>query len=86
VSNPRAPDLRASYVILELLEAGITLQHRRVAYDQQAFSAAVRRSRHPAAEFILDHQRGLRPGRVPHADHTPFMPGETIRFPRQVST
>ena len=70
VSNPRAPDLRASYVIMEATPSGIELEHRRVSYDHQAFIDAVRRSRHPGAEFILSYQRGQQSGRVPHPDHT----------------
>ena len=69
VGNPVAPDLRASYVILDAREDGVSLHHRRVAYDHAAFSEAVHRSRHPEADFILSHQRGERPSRVPHADH-----------------
>ena len=64
VSNPRSPDLRASYVILEATTSGIELEHRRVSYDHQAFIDAVHRSRHPAAEFILSYQRGEQSGRA----------------------
>jgi diadenosine tetraphosphatase ApaH/serine/threonine PP2A family protein phosphatase len=78
VSNPRAPDLRASYALLEVTPAGVAIAPRRVAYDHQAFAAAVRRSRHPAAGFILRHQRGELPARPPHADHTPTVPGERV--------
>jgi putative phosphoesterase len=79
VSNPRAPDLRASYALLEVTTAGVEIVPRRVAYDHAAFTAAVHRSRHPAAEFILRHQRGELPSRPPHADHTPLAPGARIR-------
>ena len=79
VSNPRPPDLRASYVALEATDAGVELEHRRVAYDHGAFVEAVRRSRHPAAEFILGHWRGGRPGRAAHADDTPVVPGRRVR-------
>src|SRR5258708_6159379 len=33
VSNPVAPDLRASYVMIEADERGYQLEHRRVQYD-----------------------------------------------------
>ncbi len=55
VSNPLAPDLRASYVLLEAAKSGYRLQHRRVEYDRQAVIEAVRRSRHPAGSFIIRH-------------------------------
>jgi len=58
VSNPWAPDLRASYVLLEAGASGYRLQHRRVAYDRQAVIEAVRRSRHPGAEFLVGHMLG----------------------------
>jgi diadenosine tetraphosphatase ApaH/serine/threonine PP2A family protein phosphatase len=79
VSNRKAPDLRASYVLLECTDAGTHLTHRRVPYDGSAFAGAVRRSRHPAADFILSFQRGQQPGRTPHPDHTPNRPGERAR-------
>lgn len=56
VSNPMAPDLRASYVLLDADEAGCRLDHRRVDYDHQAVIEAVQRSRHPAGVFIIHHQ------------------------------
>ena len=68
VSNPTAPDLRASYVMVEALASGTTVEHRRVAYDHAAFIEAVRCSRHPEAEFILNFQRGKKIGRSRHAD------------------
>ena len=79
VSNPRSPDLRASYVILEAKISGIELEHRRVSYDHQAFIAAVHRSRHPAAEFILSYQRGEQSSRAPHPDHTIVQHGHRTR-------
>jgi hypothetical protein len=36
------------------------VQHRRVAYDHAAVIAAVERSQHPVASFIIDYQRGNR--------------------------
>ena len=81
VSNPRAPDLRASYVLLELKENGIELQHRRVAYDHAGFVESVLKSGHPAAAFILSYQRGEHSGRIPHRDHTPIATGQVVRIP-----
>jgi predicted phosphodiesterase len=60
VSNPLAPDLRASYALLDADNLGWTVQHRRVEYDHAAVIAAVERSQHPAASFIIDHQVGNR--------------------------
>ena len=82
VSNPRAPDLRASYVLLDIAGTGIELELRRVSYDHAGFIEGVRRSRHPATEFILSHQRGELPAHAPHADHTVIKPGERIRVSR----
>lgn len=84
VSNPRAPDLRACYVVLESTLAGTRVQHRRVAYDHDAFTETVRRSRHPAREFILGFQRGEHICRAPHRDQPALTPGESIR-PRAAS-
>lgn len=74
LSNPRPPDLRASYVLLDLNDSGTRFQHRRVSYDHESFAEAVRRSGHPASEFILMHQRGERGG------HVPQIPASSHRF------
>ena len=58
VSNPITDDLRASYVVLHADRHGHGVQHRRVAYDRDAFLDAVARSGHPAAEYIASFQRG----------------------------
>jgi predicted phosphodiesterase len=60
VSNPLAPDLRASYVRLEADRSGYRLTHRRVDYDRAAAVAALGRLRHPGARFIVDHFLGRR--------------------------
>lgn len=70
VSNPTAPDLRASYVMIDASASGTTIEHRRVEYDHAGFIEAVRSSRHPEAEFILNFQRGNKLGRSPHEDHS----------------
>jgi putative phosphoesterase len=75
VSNPRSGDRRASYAILEVARDGVFVEHRRVAYDHDAFSAQVRASRHPATDFILSHQRGEVLARPRHPDHVEPSPG-----------
>lgn len=58
VSNPVAPDLRASYVRLDADASGYQLQHRRVDYDHEAVITALQRQRHPGAGFITRHMLG----------------------------
>jgi len=58
VSNPIVPELHASYVLLEANSAGYELEHQQVAYDRSAVIEALRRSRHPAGEFIVQHFMG----------------------------
>lgn len=60
VSNPFAPDLRASYALLEADERGHRVRYRRVEYDRAAVIAALRRVRHPAAAFIASFMLGQR--------------------------
>jgi diadenosine tetraphosphatase ApaH/serine/threonine PP2A family protein phosphatase len=60
VSNPLAPDLRAAYAILDADTNGFIVSQQRVEYDHQAAIEAIRRSNHPAARFIIDHQLGNR--------------------------
>ena len=69
VSNPKAPDLRASYAVLDATENGVELRHRYVDYDHEAVIEAIRQSHHPAADFMIDYQRGLQQGIPPHPDH-----------------
>lgn len=64
VSNPYAPDLRASYVLLECDERGYELRHRRVDYDRQAVIAHLRALRHPGAHYVIGHLSGERPSPV----------------------
>ncbi len=58
VSNPLAPDFRASYALLFADEENFSIKHRRVDYDRAAFCAAVRASHHPSIDYILGHQEG----------------------------
>ena len=63
VSNSFQPDLRASYALLDADEKGYRITLRRVDYDRNAVIAALRKSRHPAAEFIARYMLGQN---VPH--------------------
>lgn len=58
VSNPIAPDLRASYVVLKADEQGYEVEHRRVDYDRDAVIAMLQEQRHPGAGYIISHLRG----------------------------
>ena len=58
VSNPITDDLRASYVVVHGDRHGHALEHRRVAYDTDAFLAALAESGHPEAGYIESFQRG----------------------------
>lgn len=60
VSNPMAPDLRASYILLDAGASGYWLQYRHVEYDHQTVIEAVEQSRHPDGDFIIGHQLGQR--------------------------
>jgi predicted phosphodiesterase len=57
-SNPVTDDLRPAYVIVHSDRHGHRVEHRRVAYDRDAFLRRVERSGHPEAEYISAHQRG----------------------------
>ena len=59
VSNPRPPDLRASYAILDATPKGYTIVHRRVEYDRDQVIALLQNRRHPGAKFIIKFMRGL---------------------------
>jgi predicted phosphodiesterase len=58
VSNPLAPDLRASYALLDASAKGYRLEQRRVAYDRRAAVEAVEGAQHPAARFLIDLYEG----------------------------
>jgi diadenosine tetraphosphatase ApaH/serine/threonine PP2A family protein phosphatase len=60
VSNPYAPDLRASYVMLSADHKGYALQHRRVDYDRGAVIREIQRLRHPAAGYVIASLSGER--------------------------
>lgn len=59
VSNPVAPDLRASYVVIVADEHGYELEHRRVAYDCEAVISALEALNHPGRNWLIAHHRGL---------------------------
>jgi predicted phosphodiesterase len=58
LSNPIAPDLRASYVILDADENGHRIEHRRVAYDCDAVIEALEQLNHPGRDWLIKHHRG----------------------------
>jgi predicted phosphodiesterase len=58
VSNPIAPDLRASYVMLDAGLDGYRVEHRRVAYDCDAVIDALERLNHPGRSWLITHHRG----------------------------
>jgi predicted phosphodiesterase len=60
VSNPLAPDLRASYYWLEADERGYRLENRRVEYDRAAVIAQLQHIRHPGTAALAAHMRGER--------------------------
>jgi predicted phosphodiesterase len=55
VSNPVAPDLQASYALLDADAHGYRIQVRRVAYDCEAVIKAIEHVRHPTAAFLIGH-------------------------------
>ncbi len=58
ISNPHAADLRASYAICHSDERGFRMERRKVRYDLDAAIDAVRKSCHPAADYIISHFKG----------------------------
>lgn len=60
VSNPWAPDLRASYALVEAGHSGWSVHLRRVDYDRQAVIAAIHAAHHPTPAFLTAWFRGER--------------------------
>lgn len=58
VSNPRVPDLAATYVCLTADSNGYELERIHVPYDRQAVVQMMWQLRHPAASFVEDHLNG----------------------------
>jgi predicted phosphodiesterase len=74
VGNPVTDDLRASYVVIHADRHAHRVEHRRVAYDHDAFLTRVARSAHPSADYIASFQRGEQiryPARRPGAPPPP---------------
>ena len=53
ISNPVSSDLRAKYALITADESGHDFVFRQVEYDRGAAIEAVKRSRHPAADYII---------------------------------
>ncbi len=60
VSNPLAPDLRASYVLLQANSEGYEITHCRVDYSRGEVIAALERNRVPGRQFVIEHMLGQR--------------------------
>ena len=60
VSNPFLPDLRASYVLLEVSEDGYELEFHRTGYDREKVIELSQKVNHPAWEYIASFMRGAR--------------------------
>jgi hypothetical protein len=58
VSNPFPPDLRASYILLDVDQSGYQIYHQYVDYNHEAVIEEVERLRHPGAEYIVGGMRG----------------------------
>jgi hypothetical protein len=58
LSNPYAPDLRASYVSLEYDEQGYQVSHHRVDYDREVVIERMRALRHLGAAHVISHLSG----------------------------
>jgi putative phosphoesterase len=58
VSNPRYPDLRACYAILDCTSKGYSIEHRRVEYDREQVITLLYKLKHPGRKFITQHLQG----------------------------
>jgi predicted phosphodiesterase len=58
VSNPVAPDLRASYVVLDADAGATAIEHRRVEYDREAVINHLEELNHPGKNWLIAHHRG----------------------------
>jgi len=59
ISNPRPPVLEASYAILDANIEEYKIEHRKVEYDREQVISQVQKLKHPGADFIIKHMRGL---------------------------
>jgi hypothetical protein len=64
VSNPYAPDLRASYAVLECDQSGYSVRLRRVDYNRESVIEHMRRLRHPGSSYVIGHLSGKRRARI----------------------
>lgn len=71
VSNPFAPDLRASYWLLEADSLGWQLQQARVDYDHQEVIDQLVAQEHPSAAYLIAFQQGEHPPPWPQAQQAP---------------
>ena len=60
ISNPRHPILQASYAVLDASNKGYRIEHRLVEYDRDEVISQVQELKHPGADFIIRHMRGLK--------------------------
>lgn len=58
VSNPKPPDLRASYILIDADVTGYCIRHCRVDYDHEAVIHAIDRVRLPAAPYMRGYMLG----------------------------
>jgi predicted phosphodiesterase len=59
ISNPLPPILQASYMILDASMDGYQVEHRQVDFDREQVISQVQAIKHPGANFIIKHMRGL---------------------------
>jgi putative phosphoesterase len=59
ISNPRIPVLDASYAIIDAEKDGYSIEHRLAKYDREQVIRQVKALKHPGADFIINHMRGL---------------------------
>ena len=58
ISNPRIPELQASYVMLEADETGYTVTFHRVDFDRDAVIAALRDIHYPSLDYVIGFMQG----------------------------
>lgn len=58
VSNAFPPDLRSSYVILDIAETGYSVEFRRVDYNRQAVIEAIKKLHYPGEAYVAAFMEG----------------------------
>ncbi len=82
VSNPWAPDLRATYVLLDADASGYEVRARRVDYDCQAVIDGIAASHHPTSEFLASWFEASGSLRISGADRrTPSAANGAVTVP-----